>query len=156
VFLGFALSFLVIYMFWSAHEATFAAVEQATAGLRLANMFWLLVVAFLPFPTALVGRQATTTSTPLYIGTMCVLSLLTSTMAELSARAVRRGEPPETRALRSRPTWRRVLLWTTPGVFGLCAALSAFSPDVGLYGLLLLVVVRVAEVAVPRLVDVRS
>jgi len=44
-----------------------------------------------------------------------------------------------------------VLTWVTTAVFGLCALLGAVNADLGLFSLLLLVVVRVAEAAAPAL-----
>lgn len=144
--ISFVVSFLVIYVFWSAHERALSMVDEMPPALRLLNMCWLLLVAFLPFPTALVGRAATTVSVPLYIGTMFVLSVLTSAMIELAARTSPRRGVAERRV-----GWRSVLTWSTSAVFGLCAVVGAVNPDLGLLGLLLLIVVRVAEGVMPRL-----
>ncbi|MGV1007021.1 MAG: TMEM175 family protein [Dermatophilaceae bacterium] len=146
LFVSFVVSFLVIYVFWSAHERALAMVDVMAPRLRLLNMVWLLLVAFLPFPTALVGREASTTSVPLYIGTMFVLSVVTSAMIETAART-----SPHPDVAASRTGWRRTLTWTTPVVFGLCAVVGAVNAGLGLLGLLLLIVVRVAEGVVPRL-----
>ena len=66
--MSFVISFLVIFVFWSAHGTIYrrlnAAEIEQVPGLGLLNMCWLLVIAFLPFPTALVGRDLTTTSAP--------------------------------------------------------------------------------------------
>ena len=82
--LSFIISFLVIYVFWAAHGSAFARLHEAQgdvdelegpAALRQLNMWWLLVIAFLPFPTALAGRDLTTSSGSFYLGTMAVLSV---------------------------------------------------------------------------------
>jgi uncharacterized membrane protein len=150
LFLSFVISFLVIYVFWLAHERAFAVVEQATPALRSLNMWWLLLVAFLPFPTALVGRHVSTASAPVYIGTMLVLSALTSAMIEVAHRSARRAG----RAV-ARPGWRVALTWATPAVFAVCTLVSAVSADAGLFGLLLLLVVRLAEGVVPAVLTGR-
>ena len=75
VLLSFAVSFVVVHVFWAAHGSAFRRVEAADVdvpGLRQLNLGWLLVIAFLPFPTAVVGREVNTTSAPIYIGTMLV------------------------------------------------------------------------------------
>jgi uncharacterized membrane protein len=41
-------------------------------------MLWLLGIAFLPFPTALVGRHTTSATAFFYIATMFALGVLTS------------------------------------------------------------------------------
>jgi uncharacterized membrane protein len=143
VFMSFLISFLVIYVFWLAHERAFALVDRTGRGLRSLNMWWLLLVAFLPFPTALVGRTVTTDSVVFYIGTMFLLSAITSAMVQVAQRsAARDGTAP-------RPSrWRVVLTWTTTAVFAVCALVALADPSLGLFGLLLLLVVRVAEVVV--------
>jgi uncharacterized membrane protein len=140
--LSFVISFLVIYVFWAAHGTAFARLRAAQdedspdlegpASLRQLNMWWLLVIAFLPFPTALAGRDLTTSSAPLYIGTMAVLSVLTTTIAVVVDRVVpgpRHGP------------WG----WLTTAVFLVCTAVSFFDADAGVYGLLALVVLRFVE-----------
>jgi uncharacterized membrane protein len=141
VFLGFGLSFLVIYVFWLAHDQALTAVRDLGPALRSLNMLWLLVVAFLPFPTAVIGREVTRSSTPFYIGTMFVLSLLTSAMIQIAH--------PRPVAHDARRTWRRRSgwAWATSAVFGGCALAGGWHPDLGLFGLLLLGVIRLLEFA---------
>jgi len=146
VFLGFLLSFLVIHGFWRAHHGVFVLAQRLSSPPRLLggfNMLWLLVIAFLPFPTALIGKHATTSTTPLYIGTMFALSALTSAMYQ----SVQRTEPVDGRPAGSAPARlarRLVLGWWATVVFGVCAVISTRSPDAGLYGLLVIVLVRFA------------
>ena len=133
--LSFVISFLVIYVFWSAHGSAYRRVVEADtdiAALRPLNMCWLLVIAFLPFPTAVVGREATTVSAPFYIGTMFVLSVLTSAISTVVDRHL------GTRGLAG---WT----WATPAVFAGCTLASLVNPDLGLLGLLTLAVLRVVE-----------
>jgi len=144
VFLGFLLSFLVIHGFWRAHHGVFVLAQRLPGPPRVLgglNMLWLLVIAFLPFPTALIGKHATTSTTPLYIGTMFALSALTSAMYQ----SVQRTAPDDARAPASVPARlarRLMLAWWATAVFGVCALISTRSPDGGLYGLLVIVVVR--------------
>jgi uncharacterized membrane protein len=141
--LSFVISFLVIYVFWAAHGTAFARLGAAQdedapqlegpAALRPLNMCWLLVIAFLPFPTALAGRDLTTSSAPLYIGTMAALSVLTSAISVVVDRAV----PGPNRG---------ALGWMTTVVFVLCTVVSLVNADLGVFGLLLLVPLRFLEV----------
>ena len=134
--LSFVVSFLVIYVFWAAQSTALRRLSGSSVDvpwLGPLNMCWLLVIAFLPFPTAVVGRDLSTASAPLYIGSMFVLSALTSGITVVVDRAVG-------------PTARSGWAWVTTAVFGVCAVVSAFNADLGLYGLLLLVVVRLVEV----------
>jgi len=54
------------------------------------------VIAFLPFPTAMIGRDLNTVSGPLYIGTMLVLSYADKHFDRLLANA---GQPALDRQL---------------------------------------------------------
>jgi uncharacterized membrane protein len=135
LFLSFVISFVVIYVFWTAHGVAFRRVEDLVVdirGLSLLNMWWLLLIAFLPFPTAVVGHDLSTTSAPVYIGTMTLLSAVTSgivTVIDRVAGASRRAG------------WA----WVTTGVFALCAVTSSVNADLGMLGLLVLAVVRAYE-----------
>lgn len=133
---SFVISFLVIYAFWTAHGSLYhqllVAGQPVVPRLGLINMFWLLVIAFLPFPTAMIGRDLNTVSGPLYIGTMLVLSLLTLAMTAVVHRAV--GRPIG-------------LAWLTSAVFALCTVVSLVSPHLAVYLLLLLVVTSRIEAA---------
>ena len=138
LFLSFAISFVVIYVFWSAHGVAFRRIEDLhteARALPLLNLWWLLLIAFLPFPTAVVGRDLNTTSAPLYIGTMTLLSALTSGIVMVIDRVA---------GLSRRTGWA----WLTTGVFGLCALLSTVNADLGMLALLALAVVRAVETRV--------
>ena len=126
---SFVISFLVIYAFWQLHGSVYHRLvvgdRSKIPWLGVCNMGWLLVIAFLPFPTAMIGRDLTRVTGPLYLGTLLVLSSLTLVMTVLVHRAV--GLPLG-------------LAWLSTAVFALCLLVSFVSPRVGLYLLLLLVV----------------
>ncbi len=131
---SFAISFVVIYVFWAAHAGALRRLAEGdtqVAGLGLLNLLWLLVIAFLPFPTAVVGHQLDTRSAPFYIGTMLVLSALTSAIGLLVDRHT--GRPGQ------------VWAWVTTAVFGACTVISLFDADLGLLALLALLVLRLLE-----------
>lgn len=137
---SFVVSFVVIYAFWAVHAGALRALEERDTeipALRLLNLGWLLVIAFLPFPTAVVGHELDTTTAPLYIGTMFLLAALTSGIVTLTSRYT---------AMPGRPRWA----WAVTGVFGLCAVLGALNADLGMYALLLLVILRVVETRLTR------
>lgn len=140
LFISFVVSFLVIYVFWAAHGSAIRRVLDAGSdppALRPLTMAWLLVIAFLPFPTAVVGRELTTATAPLYIGTMLVLSVLTSSVVTVADRRV--------------PGWgRTVWAWATTAVFAVCTLISLASADAGLFALLALAVLRAVEVGIGR------
>jgi uncharacterized membrane protein len=53
---SFFISFIVIGYYWMAHHRFFALLQRVEPGLMLINLLYLSVIAFLPFPTGLVGE----------------------------------------------------------------------------------------------------
>ena len=53
---SYVLSFVIVGMFWVAHHAAFRHIRRADRGLLWLNIGFLLWVAFMPFPTALLGQ----------------------------------------------------------------------------------------------------
>ncbi len=54
--LSYVISFLVILMFWTAHHSIFRPIKSYDRGLIWLNSLFLMFIAFLPFPTALLGE----------------------------------------------------------------------------------------------------
>lgn len=54
-FVGFFLSFAVIGRYWIAHHQMFSMMRGVDYGLIRRNLVYLAFVAFMPFPTALLG-----------------------------------------------------------------------------------------------------
>ena len=53
--LSFLISFGVTGIYWAAHHRMFGYIERYDRGLLWLNILFLLFIAFLPFPTALIG-----------------------------------------------------------------------------------------------------
>ena len=54
-FVGYVVSFGSIGIAWLHHHAVFGSIARVDRRIMLLNMFTLLAVAFLPFPTSLLG-----------------------------------------------------------------------------------------------------
>ena len=52
-FVGFLASFLIIGLMWFEHHRIFRYIREFDAGLIWRNLFFLLSISFIPFPTAL-------------------------------------------------------------------------------------------------------
>jgi uncharacterized membrane protein len=55
-YLGYFLSFVSISVFWMIHHSIFRPVKTYDRNLLYLNFLFLMVVAFVPFPTALLGE----------------------------------------------------------------------------------------------------
>src|SRR5215211_6833412 len=55
-YLGYFLSFVSISVFWMIHHSIFRPVKAYDRNLLYLNFLFLMVVAFVPFPTALLGE----------------------------------------------------------------------------------------------------
>jgi uncharacterized membrane protein len=97
-------------------------------------MVWLLMIVFLPFPTALVAEQGQQPVTKaLYIGTMTLSSVVMALMAQRIrvTPAVRDSDDAID------PTGS----WVSAALFALALALSLAVPAIGYYALLLLLLI---------------
>jgi len=56
-YLAYVLSFVVIARFWVMHRLTFRLIARDDAALVWLNLLLLMLVAFLPFPTAVLGQH---------------------------------------------------------------------------------------------------
>jgi uncharacterized membrane protein len=54
--LGYVLSFVLIAIYWILHHHMFHYIHRADRGLLWLNLFFLMAVAFLPFPTDLLSE----------------------------------------------------------------------------------------------------
>ena len=133
---AFFLSFAVIANLWFAQHHVLRSVVAHDPAVTRLMLGWLLMIVFLPFPTALVaeeGHQAVTKV--LYIGTMTVSSVLMGLMS----RRIR-----ATRAIRdSDDVPDPVVSWVTALLFAAALAISLLVPATGYYPLLLLLLTDV-------------
>jgi uncharacterized membrane protein len=95
-FLSVALSFMVIAVWWNGHHRLFRTLERSDGRIVLLNFIFLAAIAFLPFPTNLIGRFVNLpTAVALYAATNLVAG---SALLAMRWHADRRGfiplEPP--------------------------------------------------------------
>ena len=68
-YIGFLLSFFVIGRFWIGHHRIFGYLKDWDNGLVRINLLFLATIAFMPFPTAVIGAYGGTAAAGLfYIG----------------------------------------------------------------------------------------
>jgi uncharacterized membrane protein len=134
--LVFALSFLVIGVFWRGHLQMYEHVDVYNQPLVIANLVWLASIVFLPFPTELLGN---TNNEPwtygLYVGTMLLTSLSSLAQKWLIIRAEGAGE--DARSVVSQVTLALLML--------IALLIATLAPAIGLWSLLLLIASAPAE-----------
>lgn len=116
--LSYIISFLAIGMMWLAHHRAFRQVHHYSDRLILLNILFLLLIGFLPFPTAVIGEFGNAVSTIFYAAAMAAAGLMFALL------------------------WRYVraegrVFWT-PLVFLLSIPLALWSPDAAKYFWLLI------------------
>jgi len=76
---SYALSFLVIGAYWMAHQRTFHYIERYDRRLAWLNLFFLLFVALVPFPTGVLSAYGDQlVAVVLYAATLAIIGLLLS------------------------------------------------------------------------------
>jgi uncharacterized membrane protein len=80
-YLSFALSFLVIAQYWRSHQRIFRFLLRLDNRFVWLNLVLLLCVAFLPFPTSVLGTYGNdAVSVSLYAGTLAVTGVVVLAM----------------------------------------------------------------------------
>lgn len=79
-YLGYATSFLVIGTVWANHHNRFRLISRSDHILLFLNILFLMCVAFIPFPTALLAEYIReeahrTTAVAVYSGTLAVTAV---------------------------------------------------------------------------------
>jgi len=75
-YLAFAISFLVIGTFWLGHHRRFRYIRRYDRRLLWINLVLLLLVAFIPFPTAVISEYTNRTATIFYALIMTLTGLM--------------------------------------------------------------------------------
>jgi len=77
-YLSYGVSFLVIGMYWMAHHRMFRTVARYDRHLLFLNLLLLLCIAFVPFPTAILGEYTGSAATIFYALTIVVTGLISA------------------------------------------------------------------------------
>ncbi|MEJ2710994.1 MAG: TMEM175 family protein [Anaerolineales bacterium] len=125
-YLSFFISFFVIGLFWMSHHRMFEYIHTYNQGLIWINLIFLFLVAFIPFPTALIGRfPAEFSSVVFYAAVLVCLSLVRVWLwwyVYYRAHLIR----PNTNPRAGRYELTRALL--TAGVFGISILIAFWNP----------------------------
>jgi uncharacterized membrane protein len=75
-YLAYFISFMVIGTFWMAHHRKYRFIKRYDGRLMLLNLLFLMVVAFIPFPSSIISKYSERTATIFYALTMALAGLL--------------------------------------------------------------------------------
>ena len=137
-FFSYMLSFLVIISYWMAHHSIFRGIRGYDRGLMWLNSLFLLCIAFLPFPTALLSEYSDQQLVVvIYAGSLAITRLLLSAVwwyASSKPRLVSTDmDPGMIKAFRTRGL-------AIPLIFLLSIAISFFSVRAAIFSWALLFV----------------
>src|SRR5215471_17659067 len=75
--LSYALSFVLVGIYWVAHHNTFHYIQRSDRTLLWLNLLLLMCIVFLPFPTALLGQYPEErVSVIIYAGTLVITGMV--------------------------------------------------------------------------------
>lgn len=141
------LSFSVIGLLWLAHHRTFGKIHHADELLMGLNLLFLMTVAALPFPSAVLGQYGNQRAAVIvYASAMAIASGL---LTALHVVVLRRGlmAPSVTAEVLRRGTWRSVSMAV---VFALSIPVAIVAPKVAPFVWLGTFVLRVVFPISPR------
>jgi uncharacterized membrane protein len=130
-FISFILSFLIIGSYWVSHHRDFQYIKRYDQRLIWINLLLLMLVAFLPFPTAMLGNYpAQQYTVNLYAGCLALMGLVRAWLWWYASRNHRLIDPeldPHTIARLN----RRGLI--VPMIFLFSIILAIFNPLVAMW-----------------------
>jgi uncharacterized membrane protein len=130
-YLGYILSFVGISAFWLIHHSIFRPIRSYDRILLYLNFLFLMIVAFVPFPTSLLGEYGDhQLPVAIYAATLAVGRLLLTAIHWYSTRNDRLlGEPQDPATVR----FFLIRGLTIPVIFLLSIVISFFSVSVAIW-----------------------
>jgi TMEM175 potassium channel family protein len=130
-YLGYFLSFVGVSTFWMIHHSIFRPIRAYDRILLYLNFLFLMVVAFVPFPTSLLGEYGNhQLPVAIYAATLAMGRLLLTALHWYSTKHERLLEEPQDPA-----TVRFFLIrgLTIPAIFLLSIVISFFSVSAAIW-----------------------
>ena len=143
---SFALSFLIIAVFWMNHHRVFDRVEKATNALIWLQVGWMFTIVWLPVSTAMLGSLPDDAMQKLlYIG-----ALLASSLLMLGTRLYLRRRPELHRI--APESLRRGLIAeiVMSCLFAISLVIAVLVPDIGYAAMFLLLLAGPAQAIIAR------
>lgn len=119
-YLAYAISFLVIGTFWISHHRKFRYIRRYDGRLLMFNLFFLMVVAFIPFPSSVISETSNSTATIFYALTMVLAGFWMAALWSYASRNNRLTDPhldaPTRRRELARPLTTSLLFLVSIGI----------------------------------------
>jgi len=77
---SFSISFLSIGLYWLGHHRMFQSIKRYDSVLLLLNLLLLMCIAFIPFPTSVIGDYNNRTANIFYAFTFSITGLISATI----------------------------------------------------------------------------
>jgi uncharacterized membrane protein len=138
-YLGYVLSFAVISTFWIVHHSIFRPIREYDRGILYLNFLFLMFVAFVPFPTSLLGEYGDhQLPVAIYAGALAIGILLLTAIHWYSTRDDRLvGEPQNPGEVR----FYLIRGLAMPVIFLLSIGVSFFSVGAAIWSWVVMIVV---------------
>jgi uncharacterized membrane protein len=128
--IGFAISFAVIGLFWMAHHSIFRYIKAFDGTLIRLNLLFIGLIAFLPYPTALLSSASSAQSSTVILYAACAGG---AGLFEASAWTwARSAGLVEGLAPQAYPSLM-LRAWLTPAVFGVSILIALKWPRAAMY-----------------------
>jgi len=138
-YFSYALSFVVIASYWRSHQRIFRDVIRIDGRFMWLNLLMLLCIAFLPFPTSVLGTYSDeVAAVTLYAGTLAATGMVVLAMwlyASVGRRLI--GNRLSSREIQQ----STVRAMVPPTVFALSIGIAQFNTSAAMYAWLSIIVV---------------
>lgn len=133
-YLSFIISFLVIGNFWISHHRRFRSIVRYNTRLLFLNLFLLMCIAFIPFPTSVLSENSNRTATIFYALTIAVTGFLSAILWWYASD----GKRLTAKSFDKKRAYRYLLSnLIIPIVFGLSIGLAYINPDLAKFSWIL-------------------
>jgi uncharacterized membrane protein len=119
--MGFTISFLVIGMLWIGHHRKFRYIQRYDGTLLMINLFLLMTIAFIPFPTSVISEYLNRSATILYALAMILTGVFSGLLWWYASHRDRLIDPNLEPRRRRREAWGPIIL---SGIFLLSIGLA--------------------------------
>lgn len=136
-YLSYVISFLVIGWFWLVHHRKFQLIKRYDRGLLFINLLLLLVIAFIPFPTAVISDYGNRTATIFYALVIALAGLFSVGVWWYAAYQHRLIDPHLDAAVLRRQNWNPLVV---PIIFLLSIGVAFIDADLAKFSWLLVAV----------------